>query len=125
MGNVTRAGHIRWSPTWRRHGVFTILLNTVLDSLLVSLPEIVAQAPNPAPLAPPGMETVATQFLGWGKWILVIAGVLGLFISAGMMIIGRRNRSATAVDGAAGVPWVLGGLFLAAVAASIVGAVAL
>jgi hypothetical protein len=48
-----------------------------------------------------------------------------MFISAGMMIIGRRNRSATAVDGAAGVPWVLGGLFLAAVAASIVGAVAL
>jgi hypothetical protein len=101
------------------------LLNTALDTVLVSLPEVVAQAPNPTPLPPPGMEAVATQFLGWGKWILVIAGVLGLFISAGMMIIGRRNRSATAVDGAAGVPWVLGGLFLAAVAASIVGAVAL
>ena len=79
--------------------------------------------PNPDPVAPPGMEEVATQFLGWGKWILLIAGVLGMFICAGMMIIGRRNRSATAVDGAAGVPWVLGGLFLAAVAASIVGAV--
>jgi hypothetical protein len=97
----------------------------VLTILLDTLPEVLAQAPNPAPQAPPGMEAVANQFLGWGKWILVIAGVLGLFISAGMMIIGRRNRSATAVDGAAGVPWVLGGLFLAAVAASIVGAVAL
>lgn len=97
----------------------------MLTILLDTLPEVLAQAPNPAPQAPPGMEAVANQFLGWGKWILVIAGVLGLFISAGMMIIGRRNRSATAVDGAAGVPWVLGGLFLAAVAASIVGAVAL
>jgi hypothetical protein len=84
---------------------------------------ILLQPPNPDPVAPPGMEEVATQFLGWGKWILLIAGVLGMFICAGMMIIGRRNRSATAVDGAAGVPWVLGGLFLAAVAASIVGAV--
>jgi len=97
----------------------------VLNILLDMVPDILAQAPNPAPQAPPGMEAVANQFLGWGKWILVIAGVLGMFISAGMMIIGRRNRSATAVDGAAGVPWVLGGLFLAAVAASIVGAVAL
>lgn len=97
----------------------------MLNILLDMVPDILAQAPNPAPQAPPGMEAVANQFLGWGKWILVIAGVLGMFISAGMMIIGRRNRSATAVDGAAGVPWVLGGLFLAAVAASIVGAVAL
>ena len=97
----------------------------MLNILLDMVPDILAQAPNPAPQAPPGMEAVANQFLGWGKWMLVIAGVLGMFISAGMMIIGRRNRSATAVDGAAGVPWVLGGLFLAAVAASIVGAVAL
>ncbi|QSB17453.1 hypothetical protein JQS43_19715 [Natronosporangium hydrolyticum] len=86
---------------------------------------VLAQAPNPGPEAPPGMEAVANQFIGWGKWILVVAGVLGMFICGGMMIIGRRNRSATAVDGAAGVPWVLGGLFLAAVAASIVGAIAL
>jgi hypothetical protein len=97
------------------------VLTIVFETLLA----VLAQPPNPAPVAPPGMEEVANQFLGWGKWILVIAGVLGMFISAGMMIIGRRNRSATAVDGAAGVPWVLGGLFLAAVAASIVGAVAL
>jgi hypothetical protein len=104
--------------------VFTILLD-ILPDVLAQAPSPAPLAPNPAPQAPPGMEAVANQFLGWGKWILVIAGVLGMFISAGMMIIGRRNRSATAVDGAAGVPWVLGGLFLAAVAASIVGAVAL
>jgi hypothetical protein len=97
----------------------------MLLDLLEAVRAIPMQAPDPAPQAPPGMQEVADQFIGWGKWILVVAGVLGMFISAGMMIIGRRNRSATAVDGAAGVPWVLGGLFLAAVAASIVGAVAL
>ncbi len=75
--------------------------------------------PNPAPEAPPGMEAVATTFLGWGKWVLLVAGVLGFFISAGMMIIGRRNRSQTAVDGAAGVPWVLAGLALTSLASGI------
>ena len=102
-----------------------MLFETLSESLFETLYATLAQAPNPDPVAPPGMETVADQFIGWGKWILIVAGVLGMFICAGMMIIGRRNRSATAVDGAAGVPWVLGGLFLAAVSASIVGAVAL
>jgi hypothetical protein len=77
--------------------------------------------PNPAPVAPPGMESVAATFLGWGKWALLVAGVLGFFICAGMMIIGRRNRSQTAVDGAAGVPWVLAGLALTSLAAGIAG----
>lgn len=96
---------------------------TIVAGLLDTAQQVLAQPPDPAPEAPPGMQEVADQFLGWGKWILIVAGVLGMFICAGMMIIGRRNRSATAVDGAAGVPWVLGGLFLAAVSASIVGAV--
>lgn len=75
--------------------------------------------PNPIPAAPPGLDTVASTFLGWGKWILLVSGVLGFFICAGMMIIGRRNRSQTAVDGAAGVPWVLAGLALTSLAAGI------
>ena len=66
--------------------------------------------PNPTPVPIPGLGPVADTFLGWGKWTLLIGGVLGMFICAGMMILGRRNRSATAVDGASGIPWVLGGL---------------
>jgi len=116
-GNPSRVGHSRWPQSARRCDVDSTIVAALLDTA-----QILAQ-PNPDPVAPPGMDDVAEQFLGWGKWILLIAGVLGMFICAGMMIIGRRNRSATAVDGAAGVPWVLGGLFLAAVAASIVGAV--
>ncbi|WP_229837229.1 hypothetical protein [Dactylosporangium sucinum] len=78
-------------------------------------------APNPAPVAPPGMDAMANTFLGWGKWLLLVAGVVGFFICAGMMIVGRRNRSQTAVDGAAGVPWVLAGLALASLAAGLAG----
>lgn len=39
-----------------------------------------------------------------------------------MIIIGRRNRSATAYEGLVGSAWILGGLALASVAAVIVGA---
>jgi hypothetical protein len=74
---------------------------------------------DPQPVAPPGMEEVAATFLGWGKWVLMVSGVLGFMICAGMMIVGRRGRSQTAVDGAAGVPWVLAGLSLTGLAAGI------
>jgi hypothetical protein len=74
---------------------------------------------DPPPLAPPGMESTAALFLGWGKWLLFVGGVLGFFICAGMMILGRRNRSQTAVEGAIGVPWVLAGLSLVGMAAGI------
>ncbi|NIL40676.1 hypothetical protein HCB17_05440 [Salinispora arenicola] len=93
----------------------------VLKLVVAGQAVLAANAPNPAPSAPPGMEVVATSFLSWGKWILLVAGVLGFFICAGMMIIGRRNRSQTAVDGAAGVPWVLAGLALTSLAAGIAG----
>lgn len=71
---------------------------TIVASLLELASASLAQPPNPAPVAPPGLESAAGTFLGWGKWILIIAGVVGVFICAGMMMIGRRNRSQTAVD---------------------------
>lgn len=91
---------------------------------MTSLTTILAQVPNPNPAAPPGMEGVADTFLGWVKWGGLVAGVLGLLICGIMMMVGRRNRSATAVDGAAGIPWVLAGLSIIALAAGIVGQVA-
>ena len=57
------------------------------------------------------------------KWILILCGVAGLLACGIMMTVGRRNRSSFAADGAAGIPWVLGGLTLGAIAAVIVGAV--
>jgi hypothetical protein len=80
-----------------------------------------AAPPNPAPQAPPGLTGPVTTIIAWGKWGVLVCGVAGLLICAGKMAIGHRNRATFAADGATGVPWVLGGLSLAAVAASIVG----
>ncbi|WP_432871803.1 hypothetical protein [Microbispora rosea] len=77
--------------------------------------------PNPAPVAPPGLERPITTILGWGKWGVIVAGVAGLLICGAQMAIGRKNRSSFAADGASGIPWVLGGLSLAATASGIVG----
>lgn len=79
--------------------------------------------PNPAPVAPPGMGAPAEQLLGWLKWTGIIAGLVGFGMCAIMMILGRRNRSNMAVDGASGIPWVLGGLSLMSLSAGLVGAV--
>ncbi|GII56101.1 hypothetical protein Pth03_44900 [Planotetraspora thailandica] len=77
--------------------------------------------PNPAPIAPPGLDKPITTILGWGKWGVIVAGVAGLLICGAQMAIGRKNRSSFAADGASGIPWVLGGLSLAATASGIVG----
>jgi len=90
---------------------------------VLAAPEPTPGVPNPAPTPIPGLAPVADMFLGWGKWTLIVGGVLGMFICGGMMILGRRNRSSTAVDGATGIPWVLGGLTLGAIGAAVVGVV--
>lgn len=79
--------------------------------------------PNPAPLAPDGLGDFGNMFLGWMKWVLMIGGVAGLLACGIMMAVGRRNRSSLAADGAAGIPWVLGGLTLGSMGAIVVGAI--
>jgi len=100
----------------------------VLLDLVVGLADALADVlpgpgPNPPPSPPPGLDAVGNMFLGWLKWILIVCGVGGLFACGIMMAVGRRNRSAFAADGAAGIPWVLGGLTLGAIGAVIVGVV--
>lgn len=90
--------------------------------LVPVIAEVLAIVPNPAPIAPPGMAEPAEQFIGWMKWVGIVAGIVGFGMCALMMILGRRNRSNMAVDGATGLPWVLGGLSTLTLAAGIVGA---
>ena len=84
--------------------------------------DVLTAVPNPGPIAPPGMEGPASQFIGWMKWVGIVAGLVGFGMCAIMMILGRRNRSNMAVDGATGIPWVLGGLSTLTLAAGVVGA---
>ena len=79
-----------------------------------------ASVPTPPPSPPPGLGQLGDTFISWMTWILRVCGVGGLMACGIMMAVGRRNRSAMAADGAAGIPWVLGGLTLGAVAALIV-----
>jgi hypothetical protein len=97
------------------HGSAVQFLGTRRD-----VPAVLAAVPNPAPQAPPGLTGPVTTLIAWGKWGVLICGVAGLLICAGKMAIGHRNRATFAADGATGVPWVLGGLSLAAVASAIV-----
>ena len=91
--------------------------------LATTATELVAAAvPNPGPAAPPGMAAPAAQLISWMKWVGMVAGLVGFGLCAVMMILGRRNRSNMAVDGATGIPWVLGGLSTMSLAAGVVGA---
>jgi hypothetical protein len=90
------------------------VMSTVVEAGLV---------PNPAPAPPPGLQGVANTFLAWLKWIGLVGGVVGFGACGLMMILGRRNRSNMAVDGASGIPWVLGGLSVMSLSAGVVGAV--
>lgn len=89
-------------------------------AMLLAWRSIAGAVPDPAPQAPPGLAAKTSIVLGWGKWGVLICGVAGLLISGGKMAIGHRNRSSLAADGAAGIPWVIGGLSLVAASAGIV-----
>jgi hypothetical protein len=77
--------------------------------------------PNPPAQAPPGVAGPVNMILGWIKWGSLIAGSIGLSWCGGKMMIGHRNRSNMAADGASGVPWVLLGLSLVAMSSALVG----
>ena len=93
-----------------------------MSLLALVLADVLAIVPNPGPEAPPGMAEPAAQLISWMKWAGIIAGLVGFGMCSVMMILGRRNRSNMAVDGATGIPWVLGGLSTMSLAAGIVGA---
>jgi hypothetical protein len=97
--------------------------------MLAALTALVAatgtdSAPNPPPQAPPGINELATELIGWLKWGVLVVGIIGILVCAGMIIIGRRHRAGLAQDGLLGSLWVLGGLTLASLAAVLVSAFA-
>jgi len=97
------------------------LVNVAVHLLAAANPAGSPLVPDPAPAPPPGLTGPVSTILGWVKWGAVIAGSVGLTVCAVMMMAGRRGRSSAAADGAAGIPWVLLGLMLAAASSAIVG----
>lgn len=76
--------------------------------------------PNPAPKAPPGMGGTFSDWISWGKYIGMFLGAMGLIACGGMMMIGRRNRSHLAAEGASGIVWVIGGASVVTLSVSLV-----
>jgi len=94
---------------------------TLLTSLShLAATGVLAAVPNPPPAPVPGLQAPLSTIIGWGKWLMFFLGVIGILICAGQMTLGRRNRHAMSADGAAGIPWVLGGLSLAAISSPLV-----
>ena len=93
----------------------------LLDSNVLSFLDfgnILAFNFNPEASPPPGLEVFATNVLSWLKWIAAACAVGGIIWIAIQMMVGRRNRSQMAADGLSGLPWVVGGLILVAIAAT-------
>ncbi len=59
-------------------------------------------------------------FVGWLAMAGLIVGIIGLIICGMMMIMGRRGKNQTAVEGAIGIPWVLAGLTVIALSSGLV-----
>ncbi|MGW1767188.1 hypothetical protein ACWCQL_24355 [Streptomyces sp. NPDC002073] len=98
--------------------------------LLSTLNDVVSLAPlddpvpgtdwNQPPKSPPGMDTIMPKWVGWAKYFAIGAGILGIIACGILMMIGRRNRSHLAAEGANGLLWVLGGLSVVTLAAGVV-----
>jgi hypothetical protein len=89
---------------------------------------MISSLPGLARLAPadptPGMDALADQILGWLRWGVLAAGVVGMLGCVAMVLVGRRRRGGLVQDGLVGSLWVLTGLTLASLAAVLVGAFA-
>ena len=52
------------------------------------------------PAPPPGLETYAEMWIGWGYWVAGLVAFFGLVAAGVMMMIGKfASRSAVSADG--------------------------
>lgn len=98
-----------------------------MSSLLVTLADhgnslvpLAEDIPNPAPQAPPGMRGVFSDWISWAKYLGMVAGAIGMIACGIMMMVGRRNRSHLAAEGAGGIVWVIAGVSTVTLAVSVV-----
>jgi len=82
---------------------------------------VLAAVPNPPAIPVPGLQNDLNTIIGWMKYLSFFLGFIGLIWCGMQMMVGRRQRHAYAADGAAGIPWVIAGLTLVAIAAGVVG----
>jgi hypothetical protein len=69
--------------------------------------------PAPPPETPPALVEFVDLWFELGQWIIGAAAALCVLICAVMLIVGRKQRSATAYQGLEGIAWIIGGVGLA------------
>lgn len=77
---------------------------------------------DPGPIAPPGVAQQVSTIIGWVHWGAYAAGILAFLLAGTTMMIGKRNRSSMAADGASHLTWVVAGLLVVSASSLIVGA---
>jgi hypothetical protein len=93
-----------------------VLLGTLL-AVGMTAGSAAADVTAPAPVEPPGTEGLGT-LLSWAMWLVTFAGIVGVFIAAGSMMLSHRRGEGG--EQASKLGWVLGGCCVAAAAAPIV-----
>lgn len=93
-----------------------------VHSTLASSTDLHAQIlDDTAPKLPEGdIKAKLETFLSYFKGIAIVAGVFSIVAVGILMMTGMRSRSDLAKTAVTHMPWVIGGLFLAATAAQIV-----
>lgn len=85
--------------------------------LVLSAGPAAADISPPSPSRPPGTEGLTT-LLNWGMWLVTFAGIVGVFIAAGSMMLSHRRGEGG--EQASKLGWVLGGCCVAAAAGPVV-----
>lgn len=77
---------------------------------------------DPGPIAPPGVAAKVSTIIGWVHWGAYAAGIIAFLLAGSAMMIGKRNRSSMAADGASHLTWVIAGLLVVSASSVVVGA---
>lgn len=94
-----------------------ITVPTAAIALMASTSPAFADIGAPTPVRPPGTQGLST-LLNWGMWLVTFAGIVGVLIAAGSMMLSHRRGEGA--EQAAKLGWVLGGCCVAAASASVV-----
>ncbi|WP_220480881.1 hypothetical protein [Halosaccharopolyspora lacisalsi] len=92
-------------------------MHTATEVLAQQAPVI----PNPSPGVPRELQDFGNTVVAALKWLLLVSGVGGLLACSIMIAIGRRNRNQLAQQGIFDAGFVLIGLALGSMAATLVG----
>lgn len=96
------------------------LLHATTDVVLAQM-QPVPEPPDPGAKVPAELAGFGSMVVGALKWLVMVSGVAGLLACSVMITIGRRNRNQLAQQGIFDSGFVLIGLALGSMAATLVG----